>query len=113
MNPATSILFLGLVLSTAQGFEVKTFTADPDKPAEGSQVTLTATPDGVWKKCTVTLDKTNICDITKSANKSDTTRFEEDKYLCIHLATNDEPIGNCGVKVFAAQAGLLNNCMTK
>lgn len=104
MNPATSILFLGLVLSTAQGFQVKSFTADPNKPAEGSQVTLTATPDGDWKKCTVTLDEKKICDITKGAKDP-----SDDTHRCFHKVatkgTEEKKIGNCGVTVFAAQAG--------
>merc|ERR1712131_412108 len=73
MNPATSILFLGLVLSTAQGFEVSSFKADPEKPPKGSQVKLMATLDGAWKKCTITMNETEICDITKSTDKLDGT----------------------------------------
>merc|ERR1712198_295631 len=71
MNPATSILFLGLVLSTAQGLQVKSFEADSATPPKGSQVKLTATPDGDWKTCIITLGTKEICKITKTAGKLD------------------------------------------
>jgi len=110
MNPATSILFLGLVLSTAQGLQVKSFEADHATPPKGSQVKLTATPDGEWKTCTITFGTTNVCDITKEETEmKGTGATGNGKYNCFATSsaegTQEEKIGNCGVAVTEAQAG--------
>merc|ERR1712029_71609 len=105
MNPATSILFLGLVLSTAQGLQVKSFEAEPATPPKGSQVKLTATPDSDWKTCIINLGSNKICDITKEGMKGLTN---DKKYKCIAKSategSTEEKIGSCGVIVHEAQA---------
>ena len=122
MNPAASILFLGLVLSTAQGFRVKSFEADPATPPKGSQVNLTATPDEAWKNCTITLVtitptrgwKENICEITITDGEvKGTGATDGGKYDCFATTgTEEEKIGNCGVTITKAKAGMFNNCIT-
>ena len=112
MNPATSILFLGLVLSTAQGIEITSFKAEPDKPPKLSKVKLTATPDGPWKKCTVTSDTWgmgfDICDITKTGDEVNVPEAGDNaKYVCFA-----EKNGICGVTINEALPGLFKNCMT-
>merc|ERR1712227_620002 len=119
MNPATSILFLGLVLSTAQGFEVKSFKADPEKPAKDEKVTLTATPDGDLKTCVIKLDTKEICKI-KIADDAVTGKGKaaghEDKYECIakkpDAGADEDKNGNCGVIVTNNQGGKWEVTMT-
>merc|ERR1711963_591509 len=83
MNPATSILFLGLVLSTAQGFEVTSFKADPEKPAKDEKVTLTATPDGDWKTCIIKMGPSDICETKLEGEElKGLGKKQEDKYEC-------------------------------
>merc|ERR1712012_1350830 len=120
MNPATAILFLGLVLSTAQGFEVESFKADPDTPAKDEKVTLTATPDGEWSTCIIKLDTNEICKIilhpvADEATGNGKVAGQEDKYECIakpDAGADEDKNGNCGVIVTNNQGGKWEVTMT-
>merc|ERR1712227_1074199 len=107
MNPATSILFLGLVLSTAQGFEVNSFKADPEKPAKDEKVTLTAEADGDWKTCIIKLGTKEICNIKSGDALTGLGKKEDDKYDC--TGTKNK---NCGVTVTNNQGGKWEVTMT-
>merc|ERR1712029_625471 len=108
MNPATSILFLGLVLSTAQGFEVKSFEADPATPTKDQEVKLKATADGNWKTCIIKLDTNEICNIKLEGEElKGLGKKQEDKYECTGSKN-----GNCGVTVFKNQGGKFEVKMT-
>merc|ERR1712029_459923 len=107
MNPATTILFLGLVLSTAQGFEVTSFKADPEKPAKDEKVTLTAKADD-WKTCIIKLGTKEICNIKLSGEAlTGLEKKEEGKYEC--TGTKNK---NCGVIVTNNQGGKWEVTMT-
>merc|ERR1712029_1271458 len=108
MNPATAILFLGLVLSTAQGLEVTSFKADPETPAKDEKATLTAKADGDWKTCIIKLGTEEICN-TKLSGEALTGlgKKKDDKYDCTGSKN-----GDCGVTVTNNQGGKWEVTMT-
>merc|ERR1712012_475575 len=107
-DPPTVILFLGLVLSTAQGFEVTSFKADPEKPDKDEKVTLTATPDGNWKTCIIKMGPSDICETKLEGEElKGLGKKQEDKYEC-----TGKKNGICGITVFKNQGGKFEVKMT-